>query len=180
MNNIETLRLLRKTMDKHGLHDWSSRLDNSTKRFGACWYIRKRISISRYLAELNDYETVLETILHEIAHALCPPRVHHGKIWKDKCVEIGALPERTYDSQTVNVPKGRYSGKCPLCPSTFQRTRKPKRKLYCKCDKRRWINPIRWTDNQTGELYHKEPIRLQEGLVIHFPKENLSKDFVIG
>ncbi len=151
MNNIETLRLLRKTMDKHGLHDWSSRLDNATRRFGLCSSRRKLISISRHLAKLNSDEQVLDTILHEIAHALSPMFEYHGSMWKKKCVEIGANPQRCYDSQTVNVPKGRYTGTCPLCQNTFQRTQRPKRKNYCKCDRRRWENPIKWFDNQAGE-----------------------------
>lgn len=173
MNNINTLRLLRRHMDANGLQDWSSRLDGATKRFGVCWRTRKRITISRKMSEINDCQTVLQTILHEIAHALAPLYEHHGNTWKGICISIGASPERCYDSQKVVAVPSRYTGTCPLCQNTFQRTKRPTRKNYCRCDKRRWLHPICWVDNKTGQKYHtmeehKKDINYKEKIVSDF------------
>jgi hypothetical protein len=42
----------------------------------------------------NGAEEIVDTILHEIAHALVGPRHGHDTVWKAKCTDIGARPER--------------------------------------------------------------------------------------
>ena len=61
------------------------------------WLIR----LSRPLTNANPWSTVKDTVLHEIAHALTPGH-HHDKVWKAKCVELGATPERCY--RTIEDP----------------------------------------------------------------------------
>jgi hypothetical protein len=53
-------------------------MDSAVRRFGTCRYSRKLITLSRQLIELNDQARVLDTILHEIAHALAGPKTGHG------------------------------------------------------------------------------------------------------
>ncbi len=129
-----TQELAIQLMTLHGLTQkgWIFEFDNSKVRFGVCRYRRKLISLSKTLVELNDEYEVKDTILHEIAHALTPG-AHHGWAWQQKCIEIGARPNRCYTSVEVNTPSLRYQFKC-VCGTLHQRAKKPSdRKSACKC-----------------------------------------------
>lgn len=110
MNPNEALKLLHLKLEQHGLsqHGWTGRLDNAEGRFGLCRPARKEITISRVLASLNSEDEVLDTILHEIAHALAAletgENCGHDERWKTICRRIGARPERCYDSTEVASP----------------------------------------------------------------------------
>ena len=64
------------------------------------------------LANLNTIEESKDVVLHEIAHALTGPGHGHDWAWKQKCVLVGARPERCYTSElhggTVKTTKGKY------------------------------------------------------------------------
>ena len=65
---------------EHGLTQkgWTFRWDRAVRRFGICNYSKKRITVSRTLAALNDFAKSEDTVLHEIAHALVGRGVGHG------------------------------------------------------------------------------------------------------
>ncbi|GHC46522.1 SprT-like domain-containing protein [Roseibacillus persicicus] len=111
MSPPEALNLLNAKLTEHGLtaRGWTGRLDNAERRFGLCSPAKKEISISRTLAALNPEEEVLDTILHEIAHALAAietgENCGHDERWKAICRRIGARPERCYDSDEVAAPE---------------------------------------------------------------------------
>ena len=69
-------------MAKHGLHGWTFGLATTKRRLGVCKFQSKRIEIAEYYALNNPSESVLDTLLHEIAHALAGPRAGHGPAWK--------------------------------------------------------------------------------------------------
>ena len=97
-----TERLARSLMRKHGLHDWDFQWFNSKRTFGRCYHDRKIISMSKILTEAVTSAEAKDTILHEIAHALCNPWAGHGGEWKEKCREIGARPEARPDAEWNN------------------------------------------------------------------------------
>lgn len=105
MNSAQSLQLLKHSLNQHGLHDWTGKLDNARRRFGLCDFKNRCISISRPLCELNSDDEVRDTILHEIAHALAWVRhgvnCGHDKRWKSICTEIGARPEACYDNEVT-------------------------------------------------------------------------------
>jgi predicted SprT family Zn-dependent metalloprotease len=115
---------------------WTFQLDNSVKQFGVCRYCTRVISMSRHLIQLNNEEQVLDTILHEIAHALTP-RAHHGYEWKMACIRIGAKPERCYTTETVNTPTLRYQATCGNCNKTYGRAKRVNnaQKRSCTCQR---------------------------------------------
>jgi predicted SprT family Zn-dependent metalloprotease len=117
--------LARSNMDKYGLSEWNIRFDNKRRRFGACIYYLKTISLSRYLVLSNPKNVVLDTILHEIAHALTP-HCHHNNTWKAQCRLIGAKPERCYSYDEVEVDS-LYTLVCPQCGAEYPAHRKPSR-----------------------------------------------------
>ncbi len=110
MNPDEALSLLKKKLTEHGLAQkgWEGSLDSAVRRFGICRPSTKEISISRTLCAHNSEEEVLDTILHEIAHALVTIETGedcgHDERWKAVCRRIGARPERCYDDEEVESP----------------------------------------------------------------------------
>lgn len=136
MKVLEAYELATKLLQEHGLRQrgWVIDIDNAKRRFGCCNYTKKEISLSKPLIETNDYVQVLDTILHEIAHALTPGD-GHGSKWKMMCVKIGAKPERCYSSKDTNVIAGKYKAICGGCGKEFTRFKRvPRgRKTACLC-----------------------------------------------
>lgn len=84
-------------LDTHGLtaKGWTVKYDGAKTRAGCCFYDTKVISFSRHFAEdavTTDAE-FMDTVLHEIAHALVGHAVGHGPVWKQKAVDIGCSGE---------------------------------------------------------------------------------------
>lgn len=137
-------------MAEFGLGGWQFGFNSNVRRAGVCRYPTPtrpgRIELSRHFVARNAPAEVLDTILHELAHALVGPRHGHDAVWKAKCVEIGAKPERCYGEQ-VEMPKGRWRAVCPGCQKAFDRHRRPPRATgwYCKpCGKDR--GPLTWAE----------------------------------
>lgn len=79
-------------MAKHGLSHWSFKINGRFKRtLGQCSYGRKLIELSRSHVKEDIYENVLDTLMHEIAHALTEG-AGHGIVWQRKAIELGAQP----------------------------------------------------------------------------------------
>jgi predicted SprT family Zn-dependent metalloprotease len=131
-------------MAAHGLHTWAFRFNTNVRRAGVCHYRPGRIELSAHFVERNSDAEVLDTILHEIAHALVGPRHGHDAAWKAKCVEIGARPRRCYD-RAVDMPTGKWRATCPSCSTEYDRHRRPRRLTgwFCRtCGPERGL--IRW------------------------------------
>jgi predicted SprT family Zn-dependent metalloprotease len=130
MNASEAVEFAQELAVDYGLRDWKVELDNAVRRFGCCHHSRKLITLSRHLIGLNDQVQVLDTILHEIAHALAGPGAHHGPEWKRVARAIGCSAERCY-SESVIQPSPRYFLRCSHCGHTAKRVRAPRQKLAC-------------------------------------------------
>ncbi|WP_425483384.1 SprT-like domain-containing protein [Isoptericola sediminis] len=100
-------------MNDHGLSDWTFRWDRAVRRAGLTRHRDRVISLSTPLMRQFPRDEATNTILHEIAHALVGPTHGHGKVWKAKAAEIGARPERCYDSSIARV-EGDWTGECPV------------------------------------------------------------------
>jgi len=147
----DTQRLARELMDRHGLADWTFRFDHARRRFGCCRVRQKLITLSRSLTLLNSDKQVLDTILHEIAHALTPGD-GHGQKWKATCLQIGAKPIRCYNNVEVVAPfqkPARYLIGCRTCGWWADRRRLTARKLIC----RKCREPITYQDKVTGRQF---------------------------
>ena len=135
MNLYEAAHLARSLMTEHGLVGWSFAFDHARRRFGSCNHTRRRISLSRPLVLLNGIDEVRDTILHEIAHALCPPDEGHGPLWRATCRRIGAKPKRCYSEAEVVAPPrpaARYLLGCARCDWWTPRRRRERRRYVCK------------------------------------------------
>jgi predicted SprT family Zn-dependent metalloprotease len=89
-------RLALSLMKQYRLLDmgWTFGFDQAVSRLGATWYGKKKITISTMMVKKAKDELIRQTILHEIAHALLPPGVGHGKKWKELATAIGYTGER--------------------------------------------------------------------------------------
>ncbi len=121
----------RDLLDLHGLHDWTFRLNRRRRCLGVCRYGTRSVELSRYFVERNSPEEVQDTLLHEIAHALVGPGHGHDAVWTQKCLELGARPERR---SAADMPRGRWQGECGSCSRRFHRFRRPRRAegWYCR------------------------------------------------
>jgi hypothetical protein len=97
---------------------WRFEFDNAKRRFGCCHRSQNLISLSRILVEKNTQSEVEDTIRHEIAHALCPPR--EGQ--RDNGGSIPTSPlqvfDATWDEAKPFIEKWHYSH---LMPTGFYR-----------------------------------------------------------
>lgn len=121
---------LAKLMTEHGLisKGWTFKLNNRKRSLGVCKYGPRRIEISRYIISLPR-EEIIDTILHEIAHALVGPTHGHNHVWKAKCREIGCKPQRCAD-QPMNAP-AKWKLVCTTCGYERKRHRRTKKVRAC-------------------------------------------------
>lgn len=96
MDRGRASQLLRETMDKHGLTDWSARLnpvslDSRYQYMGLCSYSDKAIILNAHHVDLHEEKDILNTILHEVAHALVGPTHGHDTVWAEKAKEVGCF-----------------------------------------------------------------------------------------
>jgi predicted SprT family Zn-dependent metalloprotease len=72
-----------------------------------CWRENKTrilIEINKAtLGEVSGHEVYL-TLLHELAHALAGPGVHHTAPWRRHCYRVGGLPERCCKRPQLTKP----------------------------------------------------------------------------
>lgn len=120
-------------MARHGLHGWTFGLTNAKRTLGVCKYKEKRIEVAGYYARHSPEESVLDTLRHEIAHALAGPAAGHGPKWKSVAVRLGATPRSCETSGRAVVPPGDRRAICPSCEKTYDRYRRPMRPSGCRC-----------------------------------------------
>lgn len=100
MNRIQATQTLRELLDSHELKDWHVRLTSDlTKPFlGMCSYKDKSIILNAHHIDTHPDLEVINTIRHEVAHALTFGH-NHDNIWKEKARELGCdntMPCATY------------------------------------------------------------------------------------
>lgn len=116
--------LARRLLAAHGLAGWSFSFNRRRRDMGLCLEGPRLIQLSVHFARLNGDELVRDTLLHEIAHALVGTAHGHDAVWKAKCVELGARPERV--SYEAAMPDGRWQALCGGCGLVHHRHRRPK------------------------------------------------------
>jgi len=116
-------------LEKFNLKNWEFFFDRAKVRLGACHFAKKKISISREFAKLNSEKICRDLILHEIAHALCGPKIGHGKIFKKKLAEIGG---ENFSKNEIFFPRRKFTAICKNCGENFQ-TQKIKKVACRKC-----------------------------------------------
>lgn len=142
-------------MTQHGLRDlgWVFKFDRCKNSAGRCSYSHKIISMSAPIIELNSELECLNTLLHEIAHALVGAGHGHNRVWKFKAIEIGARPQACFTEAEKVVPPPKYIAYCMTCDKMVAkrhrltaRTRAFMGHITCM---RNGGGNIRWVENES-------------------------------
>src|SRR5215471_837955 len=90
MDRTEASQYCRAKLNEYGLKDWSVRLttDPNLPFIGKCMYHDRCIILNAHYIDIHPADEVRDTILHEVAHALCPGQGHNS-IWATKARDIG-------------------------------------------------------------------------------------------
>ena len=118
----------------HGLDagGWRLEFRRFGHRLGGCCSRRRIIALNDYYADNNDERPVLDTLLHEIAHALVGSAAGHGPVWQAMARKLGCIPKECSKTGLTLRP-GKYQATCPTCARPFYKYRRPKYVLgyYC-------------------------------------------------
>lgn len=128
-----------------------------TSTYGTCNYDRKEIKLSIPLSTYKEKEETVDTILHEIAHALVGKGHHHDDVWKQKAKEIGCSGKRTYGIQPRELRRPsqhRYTYRCPKCGAEIVRRKRINRSVSCGYCSRRY-DPEKILELVAEEHYNK-------------------------
>lgn len=132
--DLETVTQLAEAyMGEYGLlaRGWTFEFHRSVMRLGTCHYGSRRITLSKVFAQHNEFPLVVDTILHEIAHALtCGDG--HGRVWAAMAEKLGAAPRTKKPMWALNIP-WKYVAKCGVCQRECGSMRQRTRPAYCNC-----------------------------------------------
>lgn len=92
-------------MYAHGLSNWRFGWNDRKASFGRCIYNVRTIELSNALTPLRPFKEVVNTILHEIAHALAGAGHHHDYVWRSKFIEIGGDGRTRSSMANVDIQK---------------------------------------------------------------------------
>jgi hypothetical protein len=131
------LEITNQVLNENGLTDWVAVSNRRKRAFGVCDYSLKRVELSSILTPNCTDESTIETIYHEVAHALCPGH-NHDKLWKKVCIGLGGNGERCGgDENYINgdkqflVEMTKYTRICPVCGNKTPASRRPKINSSC-------------------------------------------------
>ena len=117
----------------HGLADtWHFDFDRAMMRAGCCFFNKQLITLSTHYVDCPTVpdNAIIDTILHEIAHALAGPYARHGAVWKEVAMSIGCSASvcSVHDFR----PPFKWRVLCPCGHVNCGRYRKPSKNMVCK------------------------------------------------
>ena len=141
MDRSRLIAVAAELFEQHGLaaRGWLLEFRSYAHRLGCCSSRKRVIALNDYYAENNTEPPVIDTLLHEIAHALVGASHGHGPIWKAMARKLGCTPEAC-SKKGVLIRPGNYQATCPTCRRWFYKYRRPKYVVgyYCpSCGKER-------------------------------------------
>lgn len=105
-------------LDKDG---WRTVLDNGYRRYGVTKYGYRTIGLSKIHTVLGQQATIIDTIRHEVAHAVAGPHADHGWKWQQEAVRLGASPNSGSSASAAYAEKMyKFVVTCEKCGATFK------------------------------------------------------------
>lgn len=160
MSPIEATNIANTLLRVHGLtaKGWQFEIHHSSKRVcGKCIFRayppKKKVVLYRTYLKHNPDDQIINTIKHEIAHALAYEKYGragggHGAAWREMCAVVGIKPERlNYNAKRLEK---RYIAICGHCGRQFQLDKRPssRRRYNCRacCHLADYV-PLIWKHN---------------------------------
>ena len=95
MNRSNDFLLIAQTLLlRYKLHNWNIIMTKSQYDYGECIFKHEIFKFSYILAERYGISTFIDTVLHEIAHAMVGPGHGHDITWKNAAKSIGCSGEQ--------------------------------------------------------------------------------------
>jgi predicted SprT family Zn-dependent metalloprotease len=116
---MQAMQLCNDLLKVHKLNDWSTIWGQRRNVYGRCRYKYKVIELMQPYVEQAPDEEVINTIRHEIAHALVWTKfgvTGHNDVFYQMCQRIGAIPERCSSFQMTK----KYRVTCNACGCRMQ------------------------------------------------------------
>lgn len=160
MDILQTQKAVYDYLVKHELFDkgWRFKLTRAHLILGTCNYTNKFIGISRYHIQYGTDEEILDTIRHEIAHALVGPGYGHGLIFQAMTRKLGTT-SASKKKVTQSSPR-QWEMICSCCGFTIARRhrrmsiRKLRRKFHVACGLK-----------SEGKLFFRRAVPTKEHLI---------------
>lgn len=89
---------------------WDFKWSAAHTTLGKCDPRTKTIFLSKSITSINSEEEVIDTILHEIAHAIVGCGNGHNEIWKACCIRLGCRPKSTGPVQAETIEQRKIVG----------------------------------------------------------------------
>lgn len=110
---------------------WGYGYENWKRTIGRCYYRDKTLVFSLPFIDNNPLDKMVDTVRHEIGHALAGPLAGHGPGWKALAEIVGYVP-RHCSTMDLEIPC-KYKAVC-VCGHVARWHRKPRGTHYrCKC-----------------------------------------------
>ena len=126
---------------------WRFPFETATGRAGICRSTTRTIALSVSFVLRAPWDDILDTLLHEIAHAIVGPGHGHDAVWQTAARRIGCTAKRY---STVTHSLKRWIRECPRCRDRWFRQRltvKVRQRSICP----RRGSRIAWKINARGE-----------------------------
>lgn len=132
MTLIEVRDMAYEFFIRYGLEGWKFGFNKRNRQLGVCYYQRKLIQVSIWFVRLDDLSQLIDTIKHEIAHALVGSGHRHDWVWKAKARELGCIPKACSKYVAETGTGAKFIAQC-ACGIPHYRYRKSQKMdgFYC-------------------------------------------------
>lgn len=118
------------TLSERECPDYTWVLGKRVGVLGVCDFKKKELSLHVPQLIMNPH-CIVDTIRHEVAHAVAGPLARHGWEWRAEAIRLGAKP-KSYADTTNNIPH-KYELVCSLCGKIVaKKQRKTSSKMFYK------------------------------------------------
>ncbi len=129
----------------YSVPDYKYEISTTTNLFGKCSFSKRTIYVSKVVSEFYDEDKVLDTIIHEMCHAITPKSKHTGR-WKEIITHVNSVydmslqrcytPSKEQEQERVQIAK--YIVLCDSCKKEIARQKmsnviKHTSDYRCKC-----------------------------------------------